>query len=277
MNEVLVIGTTYISEVISINEQLSVDNSFNSRITNYTTGGDYTVAYNLAVLGVSTYFMTRLGFDEAANSLMIKFDKANGMLYTNNRRLSDTPKKVYLVDGKNRYTTFDNIPYDAHPSITDGLPSEYFMNKDYAIVNIINSNFLAAILHYYPNIRYISNNNIPADDLLSQIDGIILDVDYANKVISKETDYDVLASQLFSKGLKWLLITNKGAGVYVFTKKTSDYISAKESGNKPLGTHEAFVSMLTACLANGYEFSEALSNAINLSSDISFEDAIELR
>lgn len=277
MNEVLVIGTTYLSEVISINDQLSAGNSFNSRIQDYITGGDYTVAYNLATLGVSTYFITRLGFDEAANSLMSKFDKANGMLYTNNRRLSDTPKKIYLVDSKNQYTCFDNIPYDAHPSITDGLPSEYFMNKDFAIVNIINSNFLAAILHYYPNIRYISNNNIPSDDLLPQIDGIILDVDYANQVISKETDYDLLANQLFDKGLSWLLITNKGAGVYVFTRKSHQYIESKTAGNKPLGTHEAFVSMLTACLANGYEFSEALTHAINISSDLSFEDDIELR
>lgn len=276
MNQVLVIGTTYSSEVITTSEKLSADNSFNSTIANYKTGGDYTVAYNLTVLGVDTYFITRLGFDEMANSLMLKFDMANGMLYSNNRFLSNTPRKVYLIDGNNTYTTFDNIPYDAHPSITDGLPSEYFINKDYAIVNILNSNFLAAILHYYPDIHYISNNNIPADDLLSQIDGIILDVDYANKVISKETDYDLLANQLFEKGVKWLLITNKGAGVYVFTKDNSAYLSSSKCGNKPLGSHEAFVSMLVASLANNCEFSEALANAIRVSSEMTFEDNIEL-
>lgn len=277
MNEVLVIGITHLTETIWINQQLSIGNSFNSRIMNHTTGGEYTIAYDLAKLGVSTYFITRLSFDEAANSLMAKLDQVNGMLYSNHRQLSFTPKKVYLIDHQNHYTSFDNIPYDAHPSLTDGLPSEYFKNKDYAIINIINSNFLAAILHYYPNIHYISNNNIPADDLLAKMDGIILEVDYANQVISKESDFDLLANQLIEKGLKWLIITNKGKGAYVFTKKNHQYLAAKQSDQHYLGTHEAFVSMFVACLANDYEFSEALSHAISISSDISFENNIELQ
>ncbi len=276
MNEVLVIGNTYQSEIISIKESLSANKSFNSHIYDFLTGGDYTVAYNLAVLGVNTYFITRLGFDQQANSLFQKFDDVNGMLYSNNRLLSYTPKKVYIVDDKNVTTSFGDIPFDCNPDITDGLPSEYFTNRDYAIVNIINSNYLAAILHYYPEIRYICNNNIPSDDLLDKIEGIILDVDYVNQIIYREVDYVDLAKELISKGVKYVIITNKGKGVHVYVEGQNNYIDKENAGDMTIGTHEAFVSMFVACLSNGMNFSESLTYGLNLSNDMSFEESIDL-
>ncbi|MGI6607686.1 MAG: hypothetical protein ACOX1F_01720 [Erysipelotrichaceae bacterium] len=274
MSKVLVIGLTHKTEVISIAENLISGEDFLCRYNSYLTGGQYTVAYNLAFLGVNTFFITRFGFDIDANAMMVKLDNLQGMIHSQQLNFKETPIKTYLFD-RNKVTTLSNIPYNSYPDIEDGLPQEFFIKTDLVIVNILNYHYLNTIVSLYPDLRYICDNYIPSDLLLDKMEGLILEADYLRKTI-KEKDFNDFASQLIDKGLKWILITDKGKKVSIFTKDGFDCIEKEQCGIKYLGTHEVFVSMFAASLVDGKTFSESVISALNISNDLSYVDDLEL-
>ena len=100
MNKVLVIGLTHKSEVISINESLISGEDFLCKHNTYLTGGQYTIANNLAFLGVDTFFITRFGYDIDANSLMQKLDNLNVIIHSIHFEFKQTPIKTHLLTKK---------------------------------------------------------------------------------------------------------------------------------------------------------------------------------
>ena len=274
MNKVLVIGLTHKSEVISINESLISGEDFLCKHNTYLTGGQYTIANNLAFLGVDTFFTTRFGYDIDANSMMQKLDNLNVIIHSKHFEFKQTPIKTHLFDKENE-TNLNYVPYNSYPDFNDGLPQEFFIGTDIVIVNVLNYHYLKAITSLYPDPLYICDNYIPSELLLNKIEGLILEADYLRKTI-KEKDFEDFAKNLIDKGLNWILITDKGKKVSIFTKDGFDYIEKEQCGVKYLGTHEVFVSMFVACLVNGKTFSEAVSSALNISNDLSFVDDLQL-
>lgn len=143
------------------------------------------------------------------------------------------------------------------------------------IVNVINYHYLKAITGLHPDARYICDNYIPSDLMLDKIEGLILEADYLRKTI-KDKDFNEFAMQLIDKGLQWILITDKGQKVSIFTENGFDSIVKEQYGEKYLGTHEVFVSMFAACLVNGRTFSESIISALNIANDLSYVDNLEL-
>lgn len=274
MNKVLVIGLTHKTDVISINENLQNGEDFLCQHNSYLTGGQYTIAYNLAFLGVNTYFITRFGFDIDANAMMVKLDSLNVVVHSQQLYFKKTPLKTYLFD-KRKTTTLNYLPYNSYPDIEDGLPQEFFAGSDIVIVNVINYHYLKAITGLHPDARYICDNYIPSDLMLDKIEGLILEADYLRKTI-KDKDFNEFAMQLIDKGLQWILITDKGQKVSIFTENGFDSIVKEQYGEKYLGTHEVFVSMFAACLVNGRTFSESIISALNIANDLSYVDNLEL-
>lgn len=274
MNKVLVIGVTNTTETISIEKRLISGEDFLCQHNSYLTGGQYTIAYNLAFLGINTFFITRFGFDVKANMMMNKLDNVQAMTYSQHLEFKKTPVITYLSD-RSKVTTFTNLPYNSYPAIDDGLPQEFFLKTDIAIVNVLNYHYLNTITSLYPHIRYICDNYIPSDLLLDRIDGLILEADFLRKNI-KERDFNDFANQLIDKGLNWILITNNGLSVSIYTKNGFDSIVKEKTGEKFLGTHEVFVSMFVASLIDGRTFSESIISALNISNDLSYVDNIEL-
>lgn len=274
MNKVLVIGSTHKSEVISINESLVSGEDFLCQYNTYLTGGQYTVAYNLAFLGVETFFITRFGYDIDASAMMLKLDNLNVVIHSRNLDFKQTPIKTYIFD-KDNTTTLNNIPYNSYPDIHDGLPQEFFIKTDAVIVNALNYHYLNTIINLHPDLVYICDNYIPSDLLLDKIEGLILEADYLRKTI-KEKDFNDFAHSIVDKGVNWILITDKGKKVNVFTKDGFDCIEKEQCGVKYLGTHEVFVSMFVANLVNGKLFSEAIVSALNISNEFSYVDDLQL-
>lgn len=274
MNKVLVIGPTYRSEIIVAKGKLNQNNTFTSDFYNDLCGGQYIIANNLAVMDVSTYFITRLAYDEWGNKLLNNLDKNNVVVNFTCGSLTETPQKTYLFSQEG-IKTFDNIPYNCYPSIEDSIPSEFFVNTDYAVINVINSNYLKHIIKNYPNVRYICDNNIPSDEFLELLDGIILDIDYIRNYVD-EKDFSDFAKSLLHKGVNYLLITDGGKGIYIYSAKGNDYLSKDDVGSYTIGCHETFVSMFVASRANGLPFSQAINYGLNLANDFSFSKAIKL-
>ncbi len=274
MNKVLVIGPSYKSEIIITSEKLCQQRVFNSAFYDDLAGGQYSIAYNLAILEVNTFFITRFAYDKSGNEMLANLDKQNVTVSFTGIGLSSTPQKTYLFnqqDGK----IFDNITYNCYPSVEDNIPSEFFLNTDYALINIVNSNYLQNIMQHYPHVRYICDNNIPADNLLERIEAIILDIDYICNYVDEKNFAD-FAGQLLYKGINYLLITNKGKGVYIYTRSGNDYIQKENSGRYYIGCHEVFVSMFLASLSNDMPFSQAVNYALNLANDFSYNKAFKL-
>lgn len=274
MGKVLVIGLTHKTEVISIDKKLVSGEDFLCQYNYYLTGGQYTVAYNLAFLGVETYFITRFGFDIDANAMMVKLDNVQGIIHSQHLDFEKTPIKTYLFD-RNSVTTLNNIPYKSYPEIEDGLPQEFFLGTEIVIVNVLNYHYLNTVVSLYPDLRYICDNYIPSDLLLGKMEGLILEADFLRKTI-KDYDFNDFAEQLIKKGLNWILITDKGKKVSIYTKNGFDSIVKEQCGVKYLGTHEVFVSMFVACLVDGRTFSESIISALNISNDLSYVDELEL-
>ena len=266
MGKVLVIGLTHKTEVISIDKKLVSGEDFLCQYNYYLTGGQYTVAYNLAFLGVETFFITRFGFDIDANAMMVKLDNVQGIIHSQHLDFEKTPIKTYLFD-RSSVTTLNNIPYKSYPEIEDGLPQEFFLGTEIVIVNVLNYHYLNTVVSLYPNLRYICDNYIPSDLLLGKMEGLILEADFLRKTI-KDCDFNDFAEQLIKKGLNWILITDKGKKVNIYTKNGFDSIAKEQCGVKYLGTHEVFVSMFVACLVDGRTFSESIISALNSSSKL---------
>ena len=185
-----------------------------------------------------------------------------------------TPIKTYIFD-RNKVTTLSSIPYNSYPDIEDGLPQEFFIGTDIVIINVLNYHYFNTVIKLHPDLRYICDNYIPEDSLLVKVEGLILEADYLRKTI-KDRDFDDFSAQLISKGLNWILITDKGKRVSIFTKNGFDSIVKEQCGVKYLGTHEVFVSMFVACLVDGRPFSESILRALNIANDLSYVDNLEL-
>ncbi len=276
MNRVLVIGPSYQTEIIYVRGLLENNQTFNGAIETHLTGGSYTLAYNLAVLGVDTYLMTRMGFDNEANQMIMQYDKLNGVLFSNSRKVVKTPKKVLLVDKQNNLTSIDNILYDTHPSIEDGLPTAVFQRGDYGLINIINSNYLYNVLAAYPEMTWISDNNVPADEVLDKMYGITLDSEYLKQLVS-EDNFGGFAYSLLDKGVSWVMVTKRGQSVDLYARQGKQHYEKNSSGDYFIGCHEVFVSMLTACLANGYDLNEAINHGINLANEMTYQKDVSLK
>lgn len=274
MNKVLVIGPTYKTQVITTEQKLQESDIFNCSYTNDIGGGQFLVAHNLAVMETDTYFITRLAYDEAGNRLLKDLDENNVVVNFTSNQLSSTAQKTYLFS-KEGLKIFDDIPYNSYPSLEDRVPAEFFMNVDYALVNIINSNYFHYILKNYPKMHYICDNNIPSDEILENVEGVILDEEHVKNYVD-ERDFASFADKLLYKGINYLLVTDKGKGVYIYTRNGNDYLAKDKSGPYYLGCHEVFVSMFLASLSNGLPFSQALNNGLNLTNDFSYTKAIKL-
>ncbi len=274
MSKVLVIGVTHKTEVISIDKTLVSGEDFLCHHDYHLTGGQYTVAYNLAFLGIETFFITRFGFDIDANAMMVKMDNVQAMIHSQHLDFKKTPIRTYLFD-RNNVTTLNNIPYNSYPEIEDGLPQEFFIGTEIVIVNVLNYHYLNTVISLYPDLRYICDNYIPGDLLIDKMEGLILEADFLRKTI-RDRDFGDFAEQLISKGLNWILITDKGKQVSIYTKNGFDSIAKEHCGVKYLGTHEVFVSMFVACLIDGRTFSESIISALNIANDLSYVDDLEL-
>lgn len=123
--------------------------------------------------------------------------------------------------------------------------------------------------------HYICDNNIPSDEILENVEGVILDEEHVKNYVD-ERDFASFADKLLYKGINYLLVTDKGKGVYIYTRNGNDYLAKDKSGPYYLGCHEVFVSMFLASLSNGLPFSQALNNGLNLTNDFSYTKAIKL-
>lgn len=274
MNKVLVIGPTYKTEVIITKEKLGSSDVFDCEYVSDIAGGQYLIAHNLAIMEIDAFFITRLAYDESGNKLLGELDKNNVMVNFSSSRLEKTPQKTYLFNGDN-LKIFDDISYNCYPSLEDKVPGEFFMNVDYVLTNIINSNYFHYILKNYPKTRYICDNNIPSDEILENVEGIILDQEHVKNYV-QESDLSTIADKLLYKGVNYLLVTDKGKGVYIYTRSGNDYLKKDKWGPYYLGCHEVFVSMFLASLSNGETFSRSLKNSLNLANDFSYTKAIKL-
>ena len=276
MNKVLVIGPTYTTGVVATRKKFTANEYFSSNISSFATGGSITIANNLSVLGTDTFFITRLAFDQVALNMYSMFDSSNGMLFSNSNALTTTPHKIYVYGKNNEFMVFDDIGYEAYPSIEDGCPREYFENVDYGIINVFNSNYLDYLINNYPHIKWVCENSIPSDSFLPFIEGIVLSSEYAAKSFTFDK-LKTIARRMLSKGLRFVIVENNGKGVYVYTNDKEEYISKENAGNMVLGCYEAFLSMFIACLSNDMSFEDAIDHGLNLANGMSYENEISLK
>lgn len=273
MNRILVVGPTYTTEVIKINNALESSTFLPASIKHTFSGGSYAIASNLTVLDVDTHLITRMGNDEIANLMYIELDKRNGFIYSNNSVLFETPKKVYLIDKDGNQHVMDNVTYDAYPALTDNFPAAHFEDSDYGIANVINTQYLKELVNHYPNIHWVSENNIPAEEMLKYFDGVVIEKIYFDSLVRREEKYDYI-NYLLRKGLKWLIIIDEAKEANLFTMTSSNRFHRDNQGKELVGSAEIFTSMLVACLTNDYSLNESIDHAINLTNDMSYQKDI---
>ena len=269
MNKVLVIGPTYKSEVIKIKDRLNSNSHFDCQYYNSLTGGSYSIACNLATFEVNTYFITRIALDEDGNRMLNYLETKNVISSINNRMSLKTANRTYLFSNED-VKIFDDISYNCYPSLEDNIPSEFLMNTDYILLNIQNNNFVNMLINRYRvRSKLVCCNCIVSNELLPYIEGIILDQQYLSTVVDSR-NIDLFTSELLSKGIKFLLVIDKGKGVYIYTKNGNDYIGQQFSGNYYIGCYECFVAMFIASLANNESFTTAINRAIQITNELSY-------
>lgn len=275
MNRVIVIGNSYRSEVAYLKDLLSAGSQLNGLILSANYGGSYSLATNLNVLQADTYLITRFASDWVANEMLGRFDRQGGAAFFGNSSLAKTPAVFYLVDKDGQTTLINDVPYDSYPDLADGFPAIVTDPDDYGLINIPNTNYLLKAVASYPNLNWIAYNCLPEDKLLPLLAGVVMDYDYLAKLLD-ESQFRILASELLAKGLKWLIIFNRGKEARLFAPAGGGTYRKKESGPYFIGCYEAFVSMLTACLANGYDLDSAINHGLNLANDLSYQKNIVL-
>ncbi|MGN1398532.1 MAG: hypothetical protein ACI4WG_00820 [Erysipelotrichaceae bacterium] len=269
MNKVLVIGPTYKSEVIQTKERLQNNNHFDCNYRNSLSGGSFSIACNLATFEVNTFFITRLALDEDGNRMLNTLDKKNIVTAFDSRSLSKTPNKTYLFADED-LKIFDDIPYNCYPSLEDNIPSEFLLNTDYILLNVQNNNFVSMLINRYQvSSKLICCNCIVSDDLLQYIEGIILDQEYLDSIVDNR-NIDRFTAGLLANGLKYLLVVDKGKGVYIYSRNGNDYLGRDNCGQYYIGCYESFVAMFVASLSNNESFSTALNRAIQIENDFSY-------
>jgi len=275
MSKVLVVGPTSTTTVINNRNTIDAGKSYRSSISKFLTGSMYTIAYDLAVLDTDTTFYSRLAYDSDGNALNFELEKTGCTIFSNNRLLPDTPQNIFIYDKRNIVTSFNNIGYEAYPSISDGYAPIDFRDGDYAIVDIKDSMYFQRLIEHYPTLRFIGYNTAISDALIKYVEGVIYDYQTITSIATK-SNFPSYARSLLDKGVKWMVITNNGQEAYYYQGLQQAMLMADDFGNYPLGTNEAFASMLTACLADGMNLKEAVEHGLKLASDFSKIPSIRL-
>ncbi len=276
MNRVIVIGNSYRTEIIRLKDSLSDNKSLSAGIIDNRCGGAYSIAHNLAVMDVDTYLLTRLSYDSTSAEMILNLDKLNGMVYANNSVLTKTPSKIYLIDKYNKTISLDDFSFSVHPGVEDGFPVLSFEEDDYGLIKYINTNYFLKAVANYPNLKWICYNSLPESKVLNLVEGVVFEYGQLIRTIS-ERDIPTTCNELIRQGLKWILIVEDGQFISHYDYAGFHQYRKEQCGEYVIGCFEAFLSMLMACLSNGYDLTSAINHGLNLANDLSYQESIILR
>ncbi|MBO4217995.1 MAG: hypothetical protein IKX74_00360 [Erysipelotrichaceae bacterium] len=276
MNRVIVIGNSYRTEVIRLKDSLSANRALSAGVNDCRSGGAYSIAYNLAVLDTDTYLLTRLSYDSTSAEMILNLDKLNGMVYANNSVLPKTPSRIYLIDKYNKAISLDDFTFSVYPGVEDGFPILSFEDDDYGLIKYVNTNYFLKAVATYPNVKWVCYNSLPENKVLNLVEGVVFDYDYLIRTVN-ERDIPNTCSELIKHGLKWILIVEEGQFISHYDYAGFHQYRKDEQGEHVVGCFEAFLSMLMACLANGYDLVSAINHGLNLANDLSYQESVVLK
>ena len=277
MNQVIVVGPTFIHDTIYVKKELQAVDPNDGIFNHVVGGGSYLIAYSLASLKVDVSFITRLGNDDAASSLWNRLENKNVTLFSKDIPFP-TPRIISIVDPFNRYD-IDNLPFEIHPDPSDNMPSFAISKADYGLMNLINSELAAILVNRFPKVKWIAYDYLPADDVLPKLEGVILPQATAMKMTFSER-YELAADPLLEKGVKWVIITDSGKGAWVYTSSRQEYLHSDyvARNDYSIGCDELFTADLLCLLSRDFPLDVCLKMALKFAShkletpDLVFKD-----
>lgn len=265
MNQIFIIGPTYVNDVVYMADRLSEGNTNAGYFSNVFSGGCYSIAYTAAKLNTQVNFVTRLSYDDYGTNFLNSLERLGVLTYSHDISIT-TPKRLTLIDRRTEYI-IDDFSLDMHPAMDDSIPSFFIGSSDYGLLNLINDNMTEHIITHFKTLKWISYEYIPADELLSKVDGIILPVKAADEIINNQR-YEDIAKKVFEKGTNWFVVIEGGKKAWYFNRNgesaviTPDYISPN---NFYIGTDEMFVADLLSLLSKRADIKSAVSLALDFS------------
>lgn len=265
MNQIFVIGPTFVNDVIYLSDRLSDSQLNNGRFSNVFSGGCYSIAYTLAKLNTQVNFVTRLSYDDFGTTFLSNLERMNVLVYSRDISIT-TPKRLTIIDKRNEYI-IDDFSLEMHPALDDSVPSFFIGSSDYGLINLINDEMTEFIITHFKTLRWVSYEYIPADELLNRVDGIVLPVKIADSFINNQR-YEDIARNLFEKGVNWFTVIDGGKTAWYYNRNGESGIikpDYESVNNFYVGADEMFVADLLSLLSKKADVKTAVSLALDFS------------
>jgi len=263
MDQIAVIGPSWMTNVAYAHAPLRLDTTINIDYVRNYTGGVHTVAHDAAALGGHVSLVTRLSGDDVGRRMQQELDALGVITYLRDGG-PRTPTEFVVTDGQH-FQRLTDLRYDSYLNAAGDIPMIALEGSDCCIAQMLNSPLLAKAVSYCPQALWVALRAIPDDDVLPLIDTVALSYHDVTRSVAPD-DFGRLATELLGKGLRHLLISDRGMGAWLYDIYGGRYLQVPGQADRIyyLGSLEVMVSAMAVGASRHMPYLDALQVGLSL-------------